>query len=340
MLPRRTSTRRRGPVVHLADRCVAPALAVLAGRPVAAGQAAVRAAAGDIGKGRAGDDAAAHARVQARLRAPVPRPASRCVTTSNRHCRRRRQREYFGLAQKTMTKSVPISFEFFRPTPGRRRQLRSSCRARRAEPDFFSVTYGAGGATREKTLKTVQAIAAAGFERHRTCRASARRAKHCRGAGHLPRQAIRRIVALRGDLPSGTAVAANSARRRAGRFIRERRRGLADRSCGLLRYHPGQRYAARDLRTSGQGRPAPTADHAVLLQSRGLLPLRRADSTARRQRAGGAGHHAVTTTAASPSSRARTASTSRAGGAEDGGLLGRPASIRASGSMCASLCER
>ena len=76
------------------------------------------------------------------------------------------------------------------------------------KPEFFSVTYGAGGSTRDKTLATVCAIAALGHEAapHLSCVGSTRTGiaqilATYRGAK------IRRVVALRGDLPSGTATA-------------------------------------------------------------------------------------------------------------------------------------
>ena len=61
---------------------------------------------------------------------------------------------------------VPISFEVFPPnTPLGDDKLRGVVQELGAlEPEFFSVTYGAGGSTRDKTLATVGAIAAAGFE--------------------------------------------------------------------------------------------------------------------------------------------------------------------------------
>ena len=61
---------------------------------------------------------------------------------------------------------LPISFEFFPPnTPVGSDKLRTVVAELSAtQPEFFSVTYGAGGSTREKTLSTVQQIAAMGFE--------------------------------------------------------------------------------------------------------------------------------------------------------------------------------
>ena len=58
----------------------------------------------------------------------------------------------------------PVSFEFFPPntTEGEARLRGVHERLARAEPEYFSVTYGAGGATRDKTLRTVLEIAAAG----------------------------------------------------------------------------------------------------------------------------------------------------------------------------------
>ena len=74
------------------------------------------------------------------------------------------------------------------------------------QPEFFSVTYGAGGSTRERTLTTVKEIAATGQSAapHLSCIGSTRDGIREILAifTHL---GIRRIVALRGDLPSGMA---------------------------------------------------------------------------------------------------------------------------------------
>ena len=59
---------------------------------------------------------------------------------------------------------VPVSFEFFPPnTPVGSEKLKTVvAELAAARPEFFSVTYGAGGSTRDKTLATVSAIAAMG----------------------------------------------------------------------------------------------------------------------------------------------------------------------------------
>ena len=99
-----------------------------------------------------------------------------------------------------------LSIEFFPPTtPEGTAKLRAT-REQLAElkPAFFSVTYGAGGSTRERTFATVKEIAASGCEAapHLSCIGSTREGirailQEYADAG------IRRIVALRGDLPSG-----------------------------------------------------------------------------------------------------------------------------------------
>ena len=147
---------------------------------------------------------------------------------------------------------VPISFEFFPPnTPVGDEKLKDVVRQLgTVGPEFFSVTYGAGGSTREKTLNTVRAIAAAGFEAapHLSCVGSTREGVAATLATDRA-QAIRRIVALRGDLPSGTATAGEF--RYAAelvQFVRESQG--ADwhiEVAAYPEYHPQQRYAARDL---------------------------------------------------------------------------------------------
>ncbi|MDR0702595.1 MAG: methylenetetrahydrofolate reductase [NAD(P)H] [Azoarcus sp.] len=72
------------------------------------------------------------------------------------------------------------------------------------EPAFFSVTYGAGGSTRERTSAIVKEIMAEGFDAapHLSCIGSTRAGIRESLAGFRA-AGIRRIVALRGDLPSG-----------------------------------------------------------------------------------------------------------------------------------------
>lgn len=103
-----------------------------------------------------------------------------------------------------------LSFEFFPPqtTEGmvKLREVRRKLAS--AEPTFFSVTYGAGGSTRERTFDIVMEIAAEGHVAapHLSCVGSTR--EGIRKILHDYRDhGIRRIVALRGDLPSGMADA-------------------------------------------------------------------------------------------------------------------------------------
>jgi methylenetetrahydrofolate reductase (NADPH) len=102
------------------------------------------------------------------------------------------------------------SFEFFPPkTPEGAEKLRSTWKQLgQLHPAFFSVTYGAGGSTREGTLNTVLEIRADGHHAapHLSCVASTR--EQLREVIHSYKgHGIRHIVALRGDLPSGLAAA-------------------------------------------------------------------------------------------------------------------------------------
>ncbi|SRR6056297_723603 len=106
-----------------------------------------------------------------------------------------------------MAGSSPISFEFFPPKTeeGRERLLeKTTPRLQQLQPEYFSVTYGAGGSTRDNTLDVVTALTESGY----------RVAPHL-SFGTDDNDAITslldryrdlgvdRVVALRGDMPSG-----------------------------------------------------------------------------------------------------------------------------------------
>jgi len=103
-----------------------------------------------------------------------------------------------------------LSIEFFPPQTGEGMEKLRTTRSRLAvlKPEFFSVTYGAGGSTRERTLATVMEIAAEGHNAapHISCIGSTREGIR-EMLGLFVERGIRRIVALRGDLPSGMADA-------------------------------------------------------------------------------------------------------------------------------------
>ncbi len=100
------------------------------------------------------------------------------------------------------------SFEFFPPkTPEGMEKLRAT-REKLAvlKPKFFSVTFGAGGSTRDRTLETVLEIQQQGYEAapHLSCIGATR--DDIRAILKTYKEnGIRRIVALRGDLPSRMA---------------------------------------------------------------------------------------------------------------------------------------
>jgi methylenetetrahydrofolate reductase (NADPH) len=101
-----------------------------------------------------------------------------------------------------------FSMEFFPPkTPEGAAKLRETRRQlAQLKPKFFSVTFGAGGSTRDRTLETVAEIQAEGLAAapHLSCIGSTRE-----NIGEIldtyRSHGIRHIVALRGDLPSGEA---------------------------------------------------------------------------------------------------------------------------------------
>jgi len=102
--------------------------------------------------------------------------------------------------------NTPISFEFYPPQTPEGVEKLTAVRARLAtlKPEFFSVTFGAGGSTQDRTLETIRQIHAEGHAAapHLSCVGSTR--DNIRKLLLTYKDAgIKRIVALRGDLPSG-----------------------------------------------------------------------------------------------------------------------------------------
>lgn len=145
-----------------------------------------------------------------------------------------------------------ISFEFF---PPRTEEGRAKLRVTRQQleqfkPEFFSVTYGAGGSTRDGTLAVVNEILDEGYAAspHLACIGMSRTEIHAvldqyRSLG------IRHIVALRGDMPSGMIGLGDlSYACELVRLIREQHGDWFHISvAGYPEYHPQARSAHSDL---------------------------------------------------------------------------------------------
>jgi len=103
-----------------------------------------------------------------------------------------------------------FSFEFFPPkTPVGMEKLQTvRDELARRKPDFFSVTYGAGGSTQERTTDTVLNLQDQGISTapHLSCVGSTLENMSSL-LSHYQEKGVNRIVALRGDLPSGMGSA-------------------------------------------------------------------------------------------------------------------------------------
>ncbi|MBI3344705.1 MAG: methylenetetrahydrofolate reductase [NAD(P)H] [Gammaproteobacteria bacterium] len=101
-----------------------------------------------------------------------------------------------------------FSFEFFPPknedAAVKLREARNALA--NLKPRFFSVTFGAGGSTRDRTLETVVEVRKSGLQAapHLSCIASTR-AELRELLSTYKQHGIRHIVALRGDLPAGAS---------------------------------------------------------------------------------------------------------------------------------------
>ncbi|MDX2263925.1 MAG: methylenetetrahydrofolate reductase [NAD(P)H] [Hyphomicrobiales bacterium] len=109
------------------------------------------------------------------------------------------------------TGSVRVSFEFFPPKTAHMEAQLWSCIERLAPigPDFVSVTYGAGGSTRERTHNTVARLVKETPLKpaaHLTCVAASKAEVDAVARGYWE-AGVRHIVALRGDPPTGAGSA-------------------------------------------------------------------------------------------------------------------------------------
>jgi methylenetetrahydrofolate reductase (NADPH) len=102
--------------------------------------------------------------------------------------------------------TLPLSIEFFPPKTPEGVVKLSAVRQQlyALKPEFCSVTYGAGGSTQQGTFDTVGAILAEGVDAasHFSC-VGASKASVREQLATLKAMGVKRLVALRGDLPSG-----------------------------------------------------------------------------------------------------------------------------------------
>lgn len=146
-----------------------------------------------------------------------------------------------------------ISFEFFPPKTAegvaKLRQTRKQLA--QFEPKFFSVTFGAGGSTRDRTLETVLEIQSEGFEAapHISSVSSSKEEISGLLAEYRARD-IRHLVALRGDLPSGEVSAGDF--RHANELVAFIRQETGDwfeiEVAAYPEFHPEAHSPAADLR--------------------------------------------------------------------------------------------
>ncbi|RBP53697.1 methylenetetrahydrofolate reductase [NAD(P)H] [Arenicella xantha] len=105
-----------------------------------------------------------------------------------------------------MSKSPELSFEFFPPRTDKGVATLNQVHAElaRFEPEFFSVTFGAGGSTQDGTFDAVKSMLAAGSDAapHISCVGSSKQNIKQMVDGYMA-LGVKRLVVLRGDLPSG-----------------------------------------------------------------------------------------------------------------------------------------
>jgi len=106
-----------------------------------------------------------------------------------------------------MQQSLPeLSFEFFPPRTDKGVENLAVVQGELAKlnPEFFSVTFGAGGSTQDGTYDSIKSILHSGSDAapHISCVGSSADSIQAMVESYLE-LGVKRVVALRGDLPSG-----------------------------------------------------------------------------------------------------------------------------------------
>jgi methylenetetrahydrofolate reductase (NADPH) len=149
-------------------------------------------------------------------------------------------------------KNTPYSFEFFPPkTPEGIANLRET-RAQLApfKPEFFSVTFGAGGSTTDRTKDTVFEIQSEGYAAapHISCISSSKEEIRALLSAYKA-HGIKRLVTLRGDVPSGEVSAGDF--KYANELVQFIRQETGDwfhlEVAAYPEFHPESQSAAKDI---------------------------------------------------------------------------------------------
>ena len=151
-----------------------------------------------------------------------------------------------------MSKNIPLSFEFFPPktADGIANLRETRVQLAQFKPEFFSVTFGAGGSTTDRTKETVFEIQANGFESapHISCISSSKEEIRELLSAYKAK-GIKRLVTLRGDVPSGEVSVGDF--KYANELVKFIRQETADwfhlEVAAYPEFHPEALSAAKDM---------------------------------------------------------------------------------------------
>jgi methylenetetrahydrofolate reductase (NADPH) len=156
-------------------------------------------------------------------------------------------------SQKRYTQA--FSFEFFPPKTDKGREKLEQTRdaLKQLGPKYVSVTFGAGGSTQQGTIETVQSMLDAGLSAapHLSCIGSTREGIRSILDTYVD-MGVERIVALRGDMPSGMGMQEAGEFSHANELVEFIRAETGDRFhlevAAYPEFHPQAKSAEQDLR--------------------------------------------------------------------------------------------